>query len=438
MTQTELLSRLQERLAKYTQSIHAGQGRGVLSDIKNTLDAFSNPYSYYACLSPEQLSQLRSDWQALADSVRPIARRRKRPGKPALAMPAAVAGFFGDAGCVPLHPRATDDCSYGCRRTTWKRAQHQRYVELNPPAHVYWIIIDCDHAEVGRWKRLGLPEPSFITVTPETQRHHVAYRLTTPVCRSATARDKPLRFLQGVALALRQVLGGDPNYVGLLTKNPLHPCWQILRSERMPRYSLQELAAAANPLQKAAGAAAQPSKAVVRPTVQLSRVEVGGRNRALFDVVRKRPDKSMSPESYALLRNQEFPEPLPEPEVRAIAHSIHRYEAKPSQYGEKAQQQFRQRQRERGAKGGRPRTAADSCPWESMDISRATWYRRRKAGTLDDDALTQSTTEAAPARVDPKDTARPWEEFGISRATWYRRQAAARQTHLQNYSETPG
>lgn len=430
MTQTELLSHLQERLAKYTQSIHAGQGRGVLPAIKRTLNAFSNPYSHYAGLSSEQLPQLRSDWQALVDSVRPATRRRKRPGKPAPATPAAVAGFFGDAGCVPQRPRATDDCSSGCRRTTWKRAQHQRYVELNPPAHVHWIIIDCDHAEVGRWKRLGLPEPSFITVTPETQRHHVVYRLTTPVCRSAAAHDKPLRFLQGVALTLRQVLGGDPNYVGLLTKNPLHPCWQTLRPERMPRYSLQELAAAVNPLQKAAGVATQPSKAVARLTVQLSRVEVGGRNRALFDVVRRRPDKSMSPENYALLRNQEFPVPLPEPEVRAIAHSVHGYESKPSQYGEKVQQQFRQRQRERGAKGGRPRTTANTCSWESMGISRATWYRRLKAGTLDDDALTQSTAGAAPACVAPKDTAHPWEEFGISRATWYRRQAAARQQHV--------
>ena len=100
----------------------------------------------------------------------------------------------------------------------------------------------------------------------------MVYRLTTPVCRSAAARDKPLRFLDGVVLALRQVFGGDPNYVGLLTKNPLHPCWQTLRSECMPSYSLKELAAAVNPLQKATGGATQPSKAVARPMVQLSRV----------------------------------------------------------------------------------------------------------------------------------------------------------------------
>ena len=150
MTQTELLSRLQERFAKYTQSIRAGHGRGVLTDINAVLGAFSNPYSHYVGLSPEQLSQLRSDWQALADSARPVTRRRKRQGKPALAIPAAVDGFFGDAGCVPQHPRATNDCSSGCRRATWELAQHQRYVELNPPAHVHWIIIDCDHAEVGR------------------------------------------------------------------------------------------------------------------------------------------------------------------------------------------------------------------------------------------------------------------------------------------------
>ncbi len=55
------------------------------------------------------------------------------------------------------------------------------------------------------------------------------------------ARDGPIRYLAAIEGAFTATLEADPGFTGILTKNPAHPQWHILRGPRIG-YELNELA----------------------------------------------------------------------------------------------------------------------------------------------------------------------------------------------------
>jgi len=78
--------------------------------------------------------------------------------------------------------------------------------------------------------------------TPDSGRHHVVWGLKSGVCKSLRARSAPLRYLAAIEEGYRQILDGDPGYADVLTKNPLHPSWEVLAHEDAIRlYNLDEL-----------------------------------------------------------------------------------------------------------------------------------------------------------------------------------------------------
>ena len=419
LNQAQILARLSERHARIAAS---ESDRTTRQDIQQTLDALDSKHSYYVVLSAEEREQIRTEWQALAARHGMRIAQKKTPTRStnsAPKLPPAVLAFFGGSECLPHRPRAADDYTLGSRRVSWASAQSMRSIELNPPAHIHWLVFDCDHVDHNRWQSAGLPQPSFITINPHNGHHHVVYCLSTPVCRSERARTRPLEYLRAVQEAMRLALCGDPHYAGVLTKNPLHPAWTTLRSQPMPAYALGELAATVDLKQTGSSAPKGCGSRRARDPAGLAEVGVGGRNRALFDAVRQRPASCEGIQRYADRCNAMFPEPLPASEVIDIVASIERYES--GRTGRKAAEAFRSRQVARGRLGGRPQTTAKSLPWLAVGVSRATWYRQQRASPPVAARQDPYPGASCPARVATTQDSRPWEALGISRASWYRR-----------------
>jgi hypothetical protein len=374
----DLITTLAERRDKITARFKAGFGNST-REIRALLDALDHPASYYAALDHETREGIRTDWQALAMQQGVnlgIQKPKTRPVPPA---PAVVVEFFGEATCLPHRPLATNDYTRGCKRRSLEAAAWMRSIQLNTPTHVHWLLIDCDHADTDRWQRAGLPHPSFVTINPSNGHHHVAFRLAAPVCTTDRARREPQRYLRAIREALRDVLNGDEGYTGLLTKNPLHPSWRVVRPSVMPSYTLADLAKCVD---LRAGRKNAPRKHDNVAVASLENVEIGRRNKALFDVVRKwayvHASGAESIFQYAEKCNSQFPSPLPISEVNGIAASIARY-CNSQGFVRRRSRDFIARQSERGRRGGRPRTTRDAQPWLAEGISRATWYRRQKA-----------------------------------------------------------
>ena len=380
----EILADLAERKERFIAKFKSGLGNSD-EKIRLLLNAIDHPHSRYVILPERAKAKLREEWQDVAKQlgVGKVKCRNRKPKKVScrspskVPIPEKVVDFFGKAELIPPRPYATCNFADGLKRHDWKTAEHMRLVQINPPHIIRWLVFDCDHTDIDKWKMAGLPEPSFITVNPVNGHHHVAYQLRNPVYRAGVARQKPMQFEKHVRERMRVALDADPGYVGLVTKNPLHPDWIVIRSDQMPAYSLAEL----NIFHNNNGDQSR-SHAALRNTVlpDLEKIQIGQRNHALFTYVRvwayERGDGHTSILEYARKSNLRFSNPLGENEVRAIALSISRFCEK--NRNSVAHHSFRSKQAARGRLGGRPRTEAYDKPWEAEGISKATWYRRRK------------------------------------------------------------
>jgi hypothetical protein len=381
-----ILKALALRRAKIAARFKKESGSSVAvakGEIQRLLESLNHPASYYAAFTDADKGKIRKEWTDLAASIgislTEKTKKRKRP--PSKGLPSAVLQFFGGADCIPQRPRATNDYTQGSCLHSWEAAAKMRSIQLNPPAMTYWLIFDCDHCDAERWKRAGLPEPSFIVFDRDTGRHHVVYRLSAPVCTSERAHPAPIEYMRAVREALRVALGGDSGYVGLLTKNPLHPEWGVIRSVTMPSYTLKDLA-------RTVILCDVPKRRDSRgiDAECLAHVGRGGRNQALFDAVRywsyQYGDNDNAIREYADECNALFPEPLEPNEVATVAGSVARYCNRVGRSKRQHSAEFLARQAARGCLGGRPSTTGVSQPWIALGISRATWYRHERKKSL--------------------------------------------------------
>lgn len=119
-----------------------------------------------------------------------------------------------------------------------------QYLQANPPWGCARMVFDVDRAgeSAFSWEQANLPEPSWSTVNRATGNCHLVYELKAPVLlHSAThaVRPKPVRLLSIIEANFRQRLQADRGYGGLITRNPVHPKWRVLRSGML--YELQHL-----------------------------------------------------------------------------------------------------------------------------------------------------------------------------------------------------
>lgn len=219
----------------------------------------------------------------------------------------------------------------------------ERYIQLNPPAHQNWLILDIDRPGAAfAWVDADLPPPTYVAINPENGHAHIGYALASPVCTSDAGRIAPIRYLAAIERAYGLKVGADFGFTGPLAKNPLHHGWRLWEPANTPSYELSELA--------------EYVDLAVRPAL----VPVGvGRNCELFDRLRMWAYRAVRgfwrPEGLRfwmeVVRRQAealncFPQPLSNAEVTGIARSVARYV-----WRRFSPTEFRELQAERGRRG---------------------------------------------------------------------------------------
>lgn len=285
---------------------------------------------------------------------------------------------------VPVKPYCADYLSDGLVIRARALALKKRHVQLNGPSSFQWLTHDIDRpGAYFAHDDANLPPPNVIMVNPSNGHAHGAYLLATPVARHNFARSEPLRFYAAVERGIGRRLESDRSYAGLIAKNPLHADWLVEWRHNEP-YTLHDLEG--NLFERD-----------MRPDISPTLTFGAGRNVTVFDEMRAvayrevrrfkangEPFDSWQQRCFTVASalNMQFPEALKIGEVRAIAKSVSKWTWKHF-----SAERFSARQSHLGRRGMAKRWAGHASaevvqPWKSMGISRATYYRRKKEGTL--------------------------------------------------------
>ena len=231
---------------------------------------------------------------------------------------------------LPRRPLATDDPTTGLTRTSRTQALDRRLIETNPAALTSLLAVDVDHPDAlirALWDRADWL-PTVVTENPGNGHAHAIWALTAPVATTEYAHRRPLALAAAVTEGLRRSVDGDPAFGGLITKNPLNQDW-IAHWVTSHTYGLNELAG-------------HLDDADLMPPTSWRRARrrnpIGlGRNCCLFETARTwayREARHHWGDPDGLHRaitstvrdlNQNFSDPLPSSETRAIATSIHKW-----------------------------------------------------------------------------------------------------------------
>ncbi len=247
---------------------------------------------------------------------------------------------------LPRKPYHTDEFTTGLSIADVSRALGARYIQPNGPTHRHWLVFDVDHAAATlSWDDVGAPAPN-ITVTNRANGHaHLIYGLETPIRTAPDGKVAPLRYAAAIEAALREKLGADLGYSGLICTNPLHTPWLVQVGEPAS-YDLSWLADYLD-LSPYNGRKQLPAYGL-------------GRNCTLFEKTRQWAYKAIRQgwpgyEAWlsavidrAIGYNVQFEQPLPANEVRHTAKSIAKWT-----HRNLTPAGFSAVQAARGAKGGR-------------------------------------------------------------------------------------
>ena len=257
-------------------------------------------------------------------------------------------------------------------------------IQINLPVLTWWLIFDVDQPQAGlAWEDAGLPQPNWVAVNPENGHAHIVYGLNIPIKTADPEHIKALRYFAAVYDAMTFALKADPNYSGLLTKNPVHQNWRTYWGSKAA-YELSELAE------------------YVNLSNMQKRVESDsrgfGRNCTIFDKLRAwayvavrdyRGGKvTLWREAVAAQAQNfnDFTSPLSVNEVLAIAKSVAKWVwARDAD----AEARFIARQKAKGAKGGKAKGLANFNKRVAAEALRADGYTQKEtADALD---LNQAT-----------------------------------------------
>lgn len=245
-------------------------------------------------------------------------------------------------------------CSYGKGTKTYirskKHAIQYPLIQVNHVHTVQYLIFDIDAPDAYlHFFDANLATPTWIAKNKKNGHCHVCYELKTPVCKTANAKLKPLRYLASIEYTYAKKLGADLRYSGLLTKNPVDKDWEVTLLNPRP-FELDELADYVDLENK--------------PKKSENEVSGLGRNCIMFDVVRKWAYKAIRAcldDGYdswyqkvlnmSINANGAFLDPLPYSEVKATAKSIAKWVWR-NHHSAEFQAMFSEKQARKGRKGG--------------------------------------------------------------------------------------
>lgn len=115
------------------------------------------------------------------------------------------------------------------------------YIEHNTRVAYHWLVVDIDHENaLERIEESRLPEPNMVIINPKNGHAHAFWLLEKEVPRFGKARWKPIYYFKAVWRGFTRRLGGDLNYVQLITKNPYSTRWKTIYNHNSA-FSLNEL-----------------------------------------------------------------------------------------------------------------------------------------------------------------------------------------------------
>lgn len=170
----------------------------------------------------------------------PLAFKRKIPKQLQLSFDDELDQIYYDD--LPYHPYVTNNfLKDGIYRMRRDRAVSYSYIQHNPIHLARCLVFDIDKPFARtHWYDTNCPQPNYVIVNPQNGHCHYVYILTIPVALSEKARSKPRNYLLMIEKYLGKKLDADPNYVGLMSKNPLCDKWNIMPTLE-DTYSLEEL-----------------------------------------------------------------------------------------------------------------------------------------------------------------------------------------------------
>ena len=202
------------------------------------------------------------------------------------------------------------------------------YIQPNPITRAYWLVFDIDSEQSRYWPdEWAIPTPNIEIRNPANNHQHLFYLIDPAVYTLRQARRKPLELAADVDRGLTALLGADPGYGKLLSKNPFSSRWTV--------YVWHEHAWGLTELIDLIPDRMKKRKAPVRETIGL------GRNCAVFDAARVfaysewRRLKFTGYErlfervyEFAMNVNGDFTVPMLGKEVQCIVRSITKWTAR--------------------------------------------------------------------------------------------------------------
>lgn len=122
----------------------------------------------------------------------------------------------------------TDDFEEGTKFRKREKVSQFAYCGLNPMYRHYLSFDLDDSGSAFRYEAVGLPPPTIITINRKNAHCHYLYKLKTPVAYHANSRAKPQQFFEAIQDAMTKCLKADTAFTHTLTKNPLHPRWEVI------------------------------------------------------------------------------------------------------------------------------------------------------------------------------------------------------------------
>jgi hypothetical protein len=145
---------------------------------------------------------------------------------------------------LPKRPYATDDFDYGVKIQSKKNAITKKHLSLNHKYITQWVTFDIDRTGAVAdlyYDTTGVQTPNLVVENPVNGHAHFLYQLKTPIYLGENTSNKPINYLSAIYTEMRELLGADKGYSGLISKNPMHKHWRTQELHQEP-YTLQELA----------------------------------------------------------------------------------------------------------------------------------------------------------------------------------------------------
>ena len=342
------------------------------------------------------------------------------------------------AHVAPRVGRKTDTGEFWSGRVPAEFAWVYKYIDQSD-AGTTWATLtyDCDDRQAMAAGLDVLPYYNWLTRTERGG--HATWCLAVPVGKHAAARAAPEQFLARIGEYFHATLKADPAFNGL-GRNPAYLEADTIWGRTEP-YTLDDLATVI-PFNWRKPKVSQTGIGRNRDMLMAGcRGASANRDIAAITILHS------IREQVCGLYDADHPYTLAE--MNATAKVIERYREQWNREGHKpAWLEKQARVGRMGA--GVPRAASlfddktneNARPWVALGTHRATWYRRRAVmRQANTDNATKANTVNAPfpcsiSLFDDKTyantvTLKPWQSLGISRATWYRRGGRMRQNGFQ-------